>query len=169
VISAEITFAAPWGTALKVMTLLGCMVGLGIPLVGLFTGPRSGLWLLLMVVLPLVVLLSTSLFAVRGYSLRGETLSIQRLGWHTTIPLHQLQAATIDPQVMEQSLRLWGNGGLFAFVGRFRNRRLGTYYAYATKLDHAVVLTLPQRRLVVTPDDPQRFVRAVLAMEDLAP
>ena len=160
----EAMFTAPWGTSLKVMTLLGCAVFLGIPLVGLFKGSRSVSWLFLMVVLPLAFLVITALFTVRGYGIEGKTLYVQRLGWHTTIPLHHLESATIDPEAMDRSIRTWGNGGLFGFIGHFRNRKLGAYYAYATKLDQAVVLTFPDRRLVITPDDPERFVRTVSAL-----
>ena len=158
-------FGAPWGTSLKAMTLLGCASFLGISLVGLLKGSRSVTWWILMVVLPVVTLAITACFAVRGYALESDTLQIQRLGWRTEISLNQLESATIDSHAMDRSIRTWGNGGLFAFVGHFWNRKLGAYYAYATKLDHAVVLEFPDRRLVVTPDDPERFVHAVTALK----
>ena len=160
-VPASTVFNAPWGTTLKVMTLLGCAVFLSIPLVGIVKGSRSVTGWVLLVVLPIVFLGITSLFAVRGYGLEGNTLYVQRLGWHTQIPLDRLESAAIDSHAMERSIRTWGNGGLFGFVGHFWNRKLGAYYAYATRLDCAVVLVFQDRKLVVTPDDPEGFVRAL--------
>jgi hypothetical protein len=66
-----------------------------------------------------------------------------------------------DPEAMRRSLRLFGNGGMFGFTGWLRNRRLGVYRAFATDPARAVVLTLGQRKIVITPADPAAFVRAL--------
>jgi hypothetical protein len=62
---------------------------------------------------------------------------------------------------MKRSLRVAGNGGVFAWVGWFRNKRLGTYRAFVTDARRCVVLRLPKRPVVVSPDRPEEFVRAV--------
>ena len=66
---------------------------------------------------------------------------------------------------MDWSIRTWGNGGLFGFVGHFWTRKLGACYAYATKFDHAVMPVFPNRRLVVTLDAPEPFRRAVTSLK----
>ena len=158
----SIAFKAPWSPVLVAVTALGCVVLLGVPIAGLLSGGRGGL-LLFMVAMPLTILLLAAVFGIWGYRLAGDTLYIQRLGWATEIPLVGLIDATVDPQAMDSSWRLWGNGGLFSFTGHFRNRRYGHYRAYATAPRQAVVLKFPQRTLVLTPDRPERFVREVLA------
>jgi hypothetical protein len=75
-----------------------------------------------------------------------------------------LISAEIDPVAVEGSMRIFGNGGFFAFTGLFRNRKLGSYRAYATDSKKAVVLRWPGRTVVVTPDDPQKFVAAINSM-----
>lgn len=62
---------------------------------------------------------------------------------------------------MGRSLRLFGNGGLFCSAGWFRNRTLGRYRAFAMSPRHAVVLTFAARVVAVTPDDPERILRAL--------
>ncbi len=52
---------------------------------------------------------------------------------------------------MKGSIRTFGNGGLFCFSGRFRNRKLGSYRAFATDPKLAVVLRFPDKIVVVTP------------------
>ena len=74
---------------------------------------------------------------------------------------HLLPSAEADPVALKGSIRLAGNGGLFAFCGWFRNSKLGVYRAFCTDLAHAVVLRFPDRTVVVTPDQPDKFVAAI--------
>lgn len=156
-------FKAPWGNTLIAITALTCILLLAIVLLGLLTGPRSQpLWIGLMVVMPLTILSITGLLTIRGYTLTASTLRVQRLFWDTKIALTDLQTAEVDPQAMQNSLRTWGNGGLFSFSGRFRNQKLGAYEAFATDLKRTVVLTFPNRRIVLSPENPEAFVHRVL-------
>ena len=158
----DAAFKAPWGNALILMTTLGCVILIGIPLIGVFTGPRGNwFWISSMIVMPLAILLGTAIFSVWGYQVASDTLYVQRLGWKSAIALHQLTSVEIDPTAMDQSIRTWGNGGLFAFTGRFRNRKLGPYQAYTTDFKRAVVLRFRDRTVVVTPADPERFVQTL--------
>ena len=62
---------------------------------------------------------------------------------------------------MARSFRTFGNGGLFAITGRYRNARLGAYHAYVTDSERTVVLRFPSLTLVVSPDNPEAFTRAL--------
>jgi hypothetical protein len=161
--SADEFFTAPWSTLLMIITIVSCAILLGVILLGAFAGPRGNwLWIGSMVVLPLAILLIAAAFTVRGYILTDDALYVQRLGWRSKIELHNLVTVDLDSQAMEDSLRIWGNGGLFGFTGTFRNQKLGRYQAYATDPARAVVLKFPNRAIVLTPDNPERFVSAVL-------
>lgn len=156
-------FKAPWGNTLIAITALTCILLLGIVLLGLLTGPRAQpIWIGLMIVMPLTILVMTGLLTVRGYTLTANTLRVQRLLWDTKIALIDLQTAEVAPQAMRNSLRTWGNGGLFSFTGHFRSQKLGAYEAFATDLTRTVVLTFPNRRVVLSPENPEAFVHRVL-------
>ncbi len=158
----EAVFKAPWGNTLIAITSLVGILLVGIVLVGLLTGPRGNpVWVVSMVVLPLAILVGTAVFGVWGYRVQGQTLYVQRLGWQTAIALDELQSAEPLPAAMKGSIRTFGNGGLFGFVGRFRNATLGPYSAYATDLNRTVVLTFPNRKIVLSPEEPERFVRTL--------
>jgi hypothetical protein len=149
-------FTAPWGWKLKVSTGLACFV-LGVPAVfQLSQGHFIGVVLAF-------VLLSCTPFIIRGYTLTPTHLEIHRLGWTTRWPLDGLREVFARPGVMAWSWRTWGNGGLFAIHGWFRNHQLGRYRAFVTDPDHAVVLRWPQETVVVSPGEPERFVRALQA------
>ena len=78
-----------------------------------------------------------------------------------TWPLPGVSRAWKDPDVIKGSLRVVGNGGLFSFSGLFWSRRLGRYRLYATDLKRSVVLVTPERILVVSPADPDEFLRHI--------
>jgi len=148
-------YKAPWDTTLQVVSLLttGLLLGVAaMPLLGPI-GPVR--------ILPLALLVGALPFVVRGYEIRGDALLIRRLLWSTRIELTGLRSAQYDPAVLCHSIRTCGNGGLFSFTGWYWNRKIGAYHAYATDLRRAVVLTFARRRVVVTPDRPDDFVRAL--------
>jgi hypothetical protein len=144
-------FRAPWSPRLKAFTaaflILMTAVFIATPM------PTR--------LLPLVIVGATASFSVRGYTVRPGLLIVHRLGWATKIPLGGLVAAEAEPNATIGSIRIFGIGGAFAFVGRFRSSTLGNYRAYVTDPDLCVVLEFGNTTLVVTPDSPTRFVEAV--------
>ena len=100
-------------------------------------------------------------FAVTGYVLDGGTLFVKRLVSETRIPLDGLREASHEPEACKGSLRVFGNGGLYAFTGLYQNRRLGRFRLYGTDLAKSVVLSLPEGTVVVTPEQPEAFVDSV--------
>lgn len=100
---------------------------------------------------------------VRGYSITAEAIVVHRYGWVTKFPLVTLVSAEIDPNAMKRSIRTFGNGGLFGFIGRFRNKHLGSYTAYVTNTLNSVVLRYPDKTIVISPDNPAVFVEQLHA------
>lgn len=162
-------FAAPWTGKLSTATLIGVVVLLGLP-VAIASVPANGATPTLLVaaiaVVDLAVIAIAALFLIRGYRLDGDGLHVERLLWADRIPLATLRRAWPDPKATARSLRLFGNSGFFCIAGLFSNRKLGRYRAFATDPGRAVVLQLGERTVVVTPDEPLRFLAAV---ETLAP
>lgn len=109
------------------------------------------------------VFLISAAFAVRGYSLVDGQLLIHRLGWATKFDLSALSSAEVSPGATLGSIRTLGIGGLFGFVGHYRNQVLGSYKAYATNELNTVVLDFSGEVIVVTPDSPEEFVDAMKA------
>lgn len=147
-------FHAPWSPTLWILTIgAGGGVLIGIVVSGL-------LWLQ---VLLGGVLLIPLLLSVQGYSVQDGQVLVHRPGWVTRLDLADLQMIEAVPGVMRGSIMTFGNGGLFGYVGHFRNEALGAYRVYATKRENAVVLHLEDRPVVVTPDEPEAFVEVVEA------
>jgi len=144
-------FRAPWGT--KLWTVTGLFLALVIFVAWRAGRPAS--WGLL------AVAVVAATFMVRGYSVADGRLLVHRLGWSTKFDLSELTSAEFSPGATMGSIRVMGIGGLFGFIGRFRNEMLGVYRAYATDSANTVVLDFGGSKVVVTPENPAEFVAAV--------
>lgn len=146
-------FGAPWSTRLKLMTA-AIIILLVVVIVVTDDWPRF---------VVLAILLVTTALAVRGYSVIDGQLLVHRMGWATKFDLGTLTSAEVSPGATMGSVRAFGIGGLFGFVGHFRNEVLGLYKAYATNQQNTVVLDFGGNKVVVTPGEPNEFVEVVNA------
>ncbi|MEI8233512.1 MAG: PH domain-containing protein [Verrucomicrobiota bacterium] len=153
------TFRAPWGRTLKWVSVLVSVLLIAFLWSTTF-GPhgRNTLFLeLLWMLLPI-----TALFTIRGYTVTPEAILVHRPFWHTRLPREGLLSATVEPKAMKGSLRTCGNGGLYSFTGWYWSKKLGRYRAFVTDLNRTVVLRWEKRTVVISPDDPEGFVREVM-------
>jgi hypothetical protein len=148
-------FGAPWCRELTVMSAIGSIT-MSIPIVMVIA--RGG-WVVGTLLLTVLAILVCS--TIRGYEVRRGELVIHRLFWETRWPLHDTAVATVRPQIMANSWRTWGNGGLFSYSGHFVNSALHRYQAFVTDLNRTVVVETPKGIIVVSPDEPHEFTAAV--------
>ena len=153
-------FAAPWSRSLRYTTVASVVLLVALTITGFFAGSRQSLlWRATLVVVPLAVLLGALPFTVRGYHLTETHIAVRRLGWCSILPLAGLVSVTGVPGGLGGSVRIFGNGGLFAMAGWFWNRRIGRFRAYATDPGRVVLLRYADgKNVVVTPDDVQHFI-----------
>ncbi|MHB8742137.1 MAG: PH domain-containing protein [Sulfuricaulis sp.] len=154
--------SAPWSTVLKLTSALGAIALLAagfvsyrvIPLAAGFTH-QVGLGIALAL---FSILIAGLVFMVTGYTVTDSGLHVERLLWSTRVPLAGLTRVWFEPDTCQNSIRVFGNGGLFAFTGLYHHPTLGRYRLFATNFSQTVVLVFRQRVVVVTPDDPQAFI-----------
>ncbi|HVI55839.1 MAG TPA: PH domain-containing protein [Luteibacter sp.] len=110
-----------------------------------------------------LILLVTYLVSTREYAIGGGKLVVRKVVGSKTF---ELRGASVgrDAQAFQGMVRVFGNGGFFAFDGLFYSRRLGFVRSYARNREHGVVVYLAGgSKLVLSPDDPEAFVSAALA------
>lgn len=152
--------AAPWPVSLKVVSTGATVVLLGVTYALSRAIPRgtrvpfAQTFGTFFVAVPAMILLGALLFVVRGYEVDSNGLYVERLLWSTRVGLDGLTRAWHDPSALRRSLRLFGNGGLFAITGVFQNKAIGRYRAFVTDPKLAVVLRYESRTVVVSPADP---------------
>jgi len=148
--------AASMDTTARVVTVLVILMAGAFPLL-----PDVPVYAVLM--LPLIILI-TWLFSVTAYTIDSEKLIVHRPMWNTTVVLPPGAVASLEPEITKGLLRTWGNGGLFGYTGRYKNRKLGSFTAYATNLRHAVSLTseVGGFAVVITPENPAEIAGIIL-------
>jgi hypothetical protein len=154
--------AAPWPRVLKVTSALGTVliVSAGVAAyrtLPLMPGPARVFGLAIALILPAILAVSL-FFMVTGYVADERALYIKRLASSTRISLTGLSEIRLEPGACRGAIRLFGNGGLYAFTGWYRNSAIGRFRLFGTDLDRSVILVLPQGKVVVTPENPHAFV-----------
>ena len=155
------TYGAPWSLLLKGLTI-GVITIMAVVCAVSWNQSGGDRLLGFVMALPLLVVLIAGFWAVLGYEINGDVLEIRRPGRVTRVPLRGLRDVREDPEAMKRALRVFGNGGMFAFTGIFHNKRVGRFHAYVTDRGRAVFLELADgKKIAVSPDDPRGFVRRV--------
>ena len=158
------TYPAPWSKLLVGMTAFGTLVCVGTSVAIALNAknePGKEAIITAAAIFPMLVVVIAAFFTVRGYVVTADEILVQRLFWPTRLERARLQSAAVDPGALHRSIRLFGNGGLFAFAGWFLSPKLGRYRAFVTDPGRTVVLRFADRIVVVSPSDPDAFVRDV--------
>ena len=154
------SFKAPWGKLLVLMTTIGCITLIGVPVLILSVMPTEEapefIRILMIVIFPLILAI-TALFTVRSFDVHQGEILVRRLLWNSRLAYEGLRSVEVDPDAMKGSIRTMGNGGLFSFTGLYRSKKLGNFRAYATDMKCSVILKYECRTVVVTPESPEEF------------
>jgi len=159
------TFWAPMDRLTLSITLVAAGMCMGLPIYFYKKFPNPTALSLALCIFPIVVFLLVSLFAIKSYHLEDGVLRIKRTLWSTRLPLQPLESVALVPGAMAKSWRLWGIGGMFGWIGWFRNKPLGNYRAWVTDRNQTVVFISGGKTYVVSPMDPEKFVRALEALK----
>ena len=159
------TYQAPWGKSLIVVSSLLVVLAVACILAAAFMRPYItpaflapfAQWLL-----PVIVLACLP-FMIRSYAITDDAILIRRLFWTTRLEREGLKSAEVIPKAMRKSLRTCGNGGGFSFTGWYWSKPLGFYRAFVTDLNRTVVLRFEKRTVVVSPGEPEDFVKELSA------
>ena len=108
----------------------------------------------------ILVYIGAYVFRPIGYIVTPEELIISRIVLPVRIRRSDiLRVEQIDRKMIRGSIRTFGVGGLFGYYGYFANRTLGRMRWYVTRKDKPVLITTGEnKKLIVTPDDAERFV-----------
>ena len=148
-------FFAPWDWIVSLVTVLLLSFFGGL----LFFTEQN----LIPQIMYICIILICALFGVYGYTIQNESIHIIRLGWKKRIKITDIKKVEFIPNAMKKSIRTWGIGGAFGYIGYFNNRILGKYKAFATNRKNTVILYLNSKEnlYVLTPDKPEAFIECL--------
>lgn len=151
--------AAPMCTAIKVITGIVLVLTVAFLVAGFFL---SGLFVA--GALLAVLSLGCYLTAPVAYDvLDGMLLVHTRLGTRRFGPVMRCLPLDAADKPRCRSVRVWGNGGMFAGTGLFWSRQHGYFRAYVTR-SHAEDLMwveTAKTRVLISPENPGAFMAAV--------
>ncbi len=161
-------FAAPWDRMLRVLTtiavlLLGAVATIAVIVAARFGGDGGGAVAAFVVAVCALTIVFGWALAPRGFSIEGSRLVVERPLRRVEVPLSAIRAAgPLPDDALARSVRVAGSGGFFGYYGRFWNRRLGAFRAYATRRRDLVHVDTADERFVLSPEPAARFLEALL-------
>lgn len=69
-----------------------------------------------------------------------------------------MDISRVDSKVIASSVRTFGSGGFFGYIGKFYNRNLGHFQMYVAKRKDLLLITTPKKKIVVNCEDPKRII-----------
>lgn len=153
-------FNAPWSDTLRMMSLGGSVLVLGVAALAM---RKRSAWLRGTVLLVAAAFLVASWgFAPSGYRVEAQALTVERPLGDVVIARAAVKSArSFEEADSEGMSRTGGNGGLFGYYGKFKSDRLGEHTWYVTDTGRRVVVETQDGAVVVSPDDPAKFIAAV--------
>ncbi len=122
--------------------------------------PTAMLWLkyLLMAVFFITVIVGVGYTPMR-LKANDETITVRRLFGSLEIPLNKVTGVSrISKSDIDGSIRTFGSGGVFGYLGRFQNDRFGNYTMYATDLNNLILIRTDNKKYVFSCTKALKFV-----------
>jgi hypothetical protein len=88
-------------------------------------------------------------------------LTVRAVHQQIRLSISELAARPLTSSEIVHLERLACAGGIVVGSGGFDSHILGEFDLYATNLTNSVLVESPESRLVVTPDDPEAFIKAL--------
>lgn len=132
-----------WSAGITVLTSI-VVIALIISGCYIWTGeiPSFMIWLkYALIIVFIATIIGTLAFMPIRLTVRSDKITLHRLIGAIHIPFKDIkEVKAISKSETSGSIRLFGSGGLFGYLGKFRNRRLGNYTMYATNLNELIYI-----------------------------
>lgn len=112
--------------------------------------PLGILWLkyLLRIIFLATIIIGLGYMPIR-LKVNDENIMVSRLFGSLKIPMGEvIEARIISKSDIENSIRRFGSGGLFGYLGLFKSDSLGNYTMYATDLSNLIFIRTNNKKYV---------------------
>ena len=125
--------------------------------------PSSMLWLKY----TLIVVFIATIIGGLGYmpirlTIGNDKIILHRLFGAINIPIKDIIAIKAIPNSETAfSIRIFGSGGLFGYLGKFKNKKLGYYTMYATDINELILIRTARKTYVFSCRNRDKFIESV--------
>lgn len=125
--------------------------------------PVGMLWLKYLII---AILLISIIIGVRYAPIRlkanCEKITLRMVFGSRKIPLSEVTGVTrILKSDINCSIQILGSGGLFGYLGQFKNDKLGNYNMYATELNNLILVRTRNKNYLFSCSCPYEFIEYV--------
>lgn len=151
---------SPWSSGLIVMTIVTLIITIGAIILLCYSFMAHSYFFsyrvtfgVASVVLVVAMLISLALMP-KGISKTSDKLMVHLLVKDIEIPIRDIEKISSYPY-KEKTIRVFGIGGLFGYVGLFENESIGKFDSYVTDFKKSYVIKRKNKRpIVVTVANP---------------
>ncbi len=130
--------------------------------------PSSMLWLKY----TLIVVFIATIIGGLGYMpirliIENDKITLHRLFDAINIPIKDIiEIKAIENSETAFSIRIFGSGGLFGYLGKFKNKKLGYYTMYATDINELILIRTARKTYVFSCRNRDEFIESVKLRND---
>ena len=100
----------------------------------------------------------TWLYSPQTLMIDRNTLTIGRRVQPVEISLGDIRRVErVESKVVRRAVRAMGNGGLWAYTGRYYHRAVGNYQLFATELNNLVLIETDKKKYVISSVDERMY------------
>lgn len=158
------SFRCSWSIgviAITTITVIILIVSLYI--IGNKDFPSSMLWLEYLLIITLAVTILGGLcYMPTRLTIQKDNITLHKFYGSINIPIKDIiEIKTIPSSDIRSSIRLFGSGGMFGYLGIFRNPRFGKYTMYATNLNELILIRTSKNKYIFSCSHHKEFVELV--------
>lgn len=160
----RISFTCPWSLGVTVITTIIIII-LVASTYFIWTDdfPSSMLWLKY----TLIVVFIATIIGGLGYmpirlTIENDKIILRRLFGTINIPIKDIiEIKAIENSETAFSIRTFGSGGLFGYLGKFKNKKLGSYTMYATNVNELILIRTDRKTYVFSCKNRDEFIEPI--------
>ena len=160
----RISFTCPWSLGVTLITAIIIII-LAASTYFIWTDdfPSSMLWLKY----TLIVVFIATIIGGLGYmpirlTIGNDKIILHRLFGTINIPIKDIvEIKAIQKSETAFSIRIFGSGGLFGYLGKFKNKKLGNYTMYATNVNELILIRTDRKTYVFSCKNRAEFIESI--------
>ena len=147
--------AATMDLSIKIVTSVVFIMMLGFFIASIYING-----LIIAALIMLIILVFCYLYAPTSFEISDSRLIVYRN--YGKIEFNRVTNCRIIEEKVPFTLRLWGNGGVFAGTGIFWNKLYGVFRMYIThaKQSEFVVVETERQIIIISPENPKMFIES---------
>lgn len=161
----KISFTCPWSLGVTLITAIIIII-LVASTYFIWTDdfPSSMLWLKY----TLIIVFIATIIGGLGYMpirliIENDKIILHRLFGAINIPINDIiEIKAITSSETAFSIRVFGSGGLFGYLGKFKNKKLGYYTMYATDINELILIRTARKTYVFSCRNRDEFIESVI-------